>query len=103
MSDTHVTIQVHVLKPSWINREKNRYRLYIDEYLLTERDWIWDMNTYIDEDIWIDSEPGRAHSLRIEPILQPKSVAQFGLRTLRVNGWPKPDLGGELTELSFTV
>ena len=103
MSDTHVTIQIHVLKPSWINREKNRYRLYIDEYLLTERDWIWDMNTYIDEDIWIDSEPGRAHSLRIEPILQSKSVAQFGLRTLRVNGWPKPDLGGELTELSITV
>lgn len=103
MSDTHITIQVHVLKPSWIQYEKNRYRLYIDDYLLTERDWIWNLNTYIEEDIWINSEPGNEHRLRLDPVIQTNSVAQFGLRTLRINGWDKPDLGGELTELSFKV
>ena len=101
--ETHVTIQIHALKPSWINHEKNRYRLYIDDCLLTERDWIWELHHYIEEDIWIDSNPENTHTLRLEPILHPKSVAQFGLKTLRVNGWPKPDGGGELTELSFKV
>jgi hypothetical protein len=35
--------------------------------------------------------------------LSPNSVAQFGLRVLKVNGWPRPDFGGESMHLSFAI
>ena len=101
--ETHVTVQIHALKPSWINYEKNRYRLYLDNNLFTERDWIWDLNICIDENIWIDSESGTTHSLRIEPILQQNSVAQFGFRTLKINNNLVSELTDDLLELSFTI
>jgi hypothetical protein len=101
--ETYLTIQVHVLKPSWIQYEKNRYRLYVDDCLLTERDWIWDLNTFIEENIYITSEPGQVHHLRLEPILKHKSVAQFVLRTLKVNGQIKPDNGGDKLEITVPI
>ena len=102
--EVHVTVQVHCIKPSWINYEKNRYRLYVNDYLLTERDWVWDADTYIEEAISIDVDPGSINFVKIEPILNPlNSVAKFGLRILKVNGFPRPDLGGEMLGLSFPV
>ena len=101
--ETHVTREVYALKPTWVHHEKNRYRLYINEDLLTERDWIWELNTSIEEDIWVDLDPAVTNNIRLEPLIQPNSVAQFGLRTLRVNGWPKPDGGGDKLEVSIPL
>ena len=99
--NTHVTIQIHVLKPSWVEYEKNRYRLYIDNDLLTERDWIWNTNTYIEENIWVTLESGKTHTLKLDPILQSKSVAKFELRSLRINGHSISSQVEESTKLSF--
>jgi len=103
MSQAVITVQVHCLKPSWINHEDNRYRLYANDELMTERTWIWGLDTVIEENIQLDVDPGTAVTLRLEPILKPNSVAQFGLRWLKVNGWPRPDFGGESTHLSFAI
>lgn len=100
--ETHINIEVQCLKPSWVNYEKNRYRLYVDHDLLTERDWIWDLNTVIHEDFWVNLEPG-THTIRLEPVLQVKSVAQFGLRNFSLGNRPKPDLGDDKLELSFAI
>jgi hypothetical protein len=99
--NTNITIQVHVLKPSWVTHEKNRYRLFLDNDLLTERDWIWNINTYIEENIWVKLESGKPYTLKLEPLLQPNSVAKFVLNSLKINGCSEPNQRKESTELSF--
>ena len=103
MNEINVKIQVHCIKPSWVNYENNKYRLYINNDLFTERTWIWDLTTVVDEDLWVDLPMNTTNVIRLDVILQPKSVAQFGLRNLRVNNIPQTDLGGEKTELSFEI
>ena len=100
--ETHINIEVQCFKPSWVSYEKNKYRLYVNQDLVTERDWRWDLNTVIYEDVWVNIEPG-IHSIRLEPILQANSVAEFGLRNFKLDNWPKPDQGGDKLELYFRV
>ena len=84
--ETSVTVQVHVLKPRWIHYEQNRYRLYVNNYLLTERDWIWNLNTYIEEKFYINAEKGSIIHIRLDPIIIPQiSDAEFVLQNLKVN------------------
>ena len=51
MSITNIKIEVHCLKPSWVDYEKNKYRLYVDNNIITERSWIWNTKTLLDENI----------------------------------------------------
>lgn len=104
MRETAITVQVHALQPNWIEHEKPKYRLYVNNDLITERTWIWDMQTYIEEDIRIEVPPGINHTIRLDLIKDnPMHLAQFGLQNLRINGWHKPDHGGHRSELSFIL
>jgi len=103
MAEVNLKVQVHALQPGWIEYETNKYRIYVNDDLITERTWIWNLNTVIEEDIWIEVPPCISHIVRLESILDPKSIAQFGLRNFRVNNWPKPDWGGAKTQLSFII
>jgi len=105
MSDVNITVQVHCLKPSWISYEKNKYRLFINDEMLVERSWIWDINTVIHEDIWVDLAPTTVNSISIESILEPgDSTAKFLLMNLKVNNDPVViDYNSEQSELSFKI
>jgi hypothetical protein len=104
MNETTITVQIHALQPNWIEHEKPKYRLYINDDLITERTWIWDMQTYIEEDLRVEVSPGVNHTIRLDLIKDnPMHLAQFGLQNLRINGWPKPDHGGHRSELSFIL
>jgi hypothetical protein len=104
MNETAITVQIHALQPNWIEHEKPKYRLYINDDLITERTWIWDMQTYIEEDLRVEVSPGVNHTIRLDLIKDnPMHLAQFGLQNLRINGWPKPDHGGHRSELSFIL
>lgn len=103
--ETNITVQVHVIdlarSPSRIANEKNKYRIYVNDHLLTERDWIWSVDTYIEENIRVDINPTDVNHITLEPIYRNKSMAKFALRNLKVNGEPKAISDGELTKLSF--
>jgi len=43
---------------------KTIYRVYVDNDLLTERNWIWPVNVYVRENIEVDVEPG-IHRIRV--------------------------------------
>jgi hypothetical protein len=103
MAEVNLKVQVQALQPSYIEQEKSKYRLYVNDDLITERVWIWDINTVIQEDIWVDVPPYISHVIRIEACLPCHGIAQFGLRNFRVNNWPKPDWGGSKTQLSFII
>ena len=45
-----------------------KYRIYVNDDLIVERDWIWDNNIYIEGDIWVDCELEQDCVVRLEPI-----------------------------------
>jgi len=103
MFDNNIIVEVHCLKPSWVSYEKNKYRIYVNDNLLTERRWYWDLNTYLQENIWVRLCNGH-HSIRVEPVQDPvDSSVQFVFRNLTVNNVSVPDWGGERMELSFLL
>ena len=71
MSQVNLKVQVHCLRPSWVNFENNKYRLYVDNDMITERSWIWNTKTLLDENIWVELELDTEHSIKIVPILDP--------------------------------
>jgi hypothetical protein len=61
-----------------------RYRVYVDNDLLTERDFVWPGHeVYVRENIIVNLEPG-AHSLRVEQVntggtIQTKNITLNGV------------------------
>jgi hypothetical protein len=80
MNAINLTVEVHCIDPV----EQNNYRLYINDDLLTERTWIWDSKTLINENIWIVMPNNNNNIARIEIISQSNSIAQFSLRNLQI-------------------
>ena len=104
MSETRITVEVHALQPRWIDIEQPKYRIYVNDDLMTERTWIWDQQTYIEETLWAELASGISHTVRVELIKsKPCNLAQFGLRNLLVNEGTYPDHGGHRSELSFIL
>ena len=69
------------------------YRVYIDDELMTERDYIWDNTAeYVRENCPIISERG-VHELRIEN-LKPND-GEFHINNLTVNGKPRTLFNGK--------
>ena len=103
MNAVNLTVEVHCLKPSWVNHENNKYRIYVNDDLLTERTWIWDLTILINEIIWIDIPANSTNTVRLDVILQDKSVAQFALSNLQVIDQPfTSEQINDLT-ISFTL
>jgi hypothetical protein len=104
MSETRITVEVHALQPRWIDLEQPKYRIYINDDLMTERTWIWDQQTYVEETLWAELASGITHTVKLELIKSnPFDLAQFGLQNLHINGRWKPDHGGHRSELSFVL
>jgi hypothetical protein len=104
MNETSIIIQVHALQPRWIDYEQPKYRVYVNDDLITERTWSWDLNTFIEENMCVDVPSGVSHTIRLELIkTRPMDLAQFGLQNLKINGLPMSDHGGHRSELSFIL
>jgi hypothetical protein len=84
MDAVNITVEVHCLKPTWVNYETNKYRIYINDNLLTERSWIWPLTTYISEDIWVTIPTNNCFTVRIDPVIDTGSVAKFAIRNLKL-------------------
>lgn len=104
MSQVNLKVQVHCLRPSWVNFENNKYRLYVNNDMITERSWIWDTKTLLDENIWVELELDTEHSIKIVPVLDPiNSFVKFTLKNLRINDNLYYTENEEQLELSFKV
>lgn len=104
MNEVNLKVEVHCLQPGWVSYEKNKYRLYVNNEMLTERSWIWNTNTIINEDIWVNLSPNIVNTIRIDPILDPiNSIVKFSLENLKVNDMLIPKLEHEQLELSFKL
>jgi hypothetical protein len=104
MSQVNLKVQVHCLRPSWVDFENNKYRLYVDNDMITERSWIWNTKTLLDENIWVELELDTEHLIKIVPVLDPiNSFVKFTLKNLRINNNLYYNENEEQLELSFRL
>jgi hypothetical protein len=104
MIETYLDVEVHCLQPRWVADEHSKYRLYINDELLTERDWIWAQDTYIHENMLVEVPTGLMHTVRVEVIKSnPMYLTQLALRNLNVNGVNHDTSDGHRDNLSFML
>ena len=59
----------------------SRYRIYLEDELLTERTWRWDDKTYLEEMLQIKAEPG-LYKVSLEKAMPTKT--RFTVKNMRV-------------------
>ncbi len=88
---TNITVEVHCQQPPWaINHwedqyRDSRYRIYVDNDLITERTWIWDNSTLIQENLWVNVDQTATHTLKLESVTYIPEQAKFSLGLLSAN------------------
>ena len=109
MNAVNLTVEVHCLKPSWVNHERNqrflnsKYRVYIDNELLTERTWIWNNSNLLQENIWIYARSNSTHTIILVPVLNNPGQAAFTLSNLTVVDQPFTSKQINDLTISFTL
>jgi hypothetical protein len=61
-----------------------KYRVYVNQDLIVERDWIWGNNVYIEEDIWADIDLAQDCVLRVEPIAIVNNASKFDIENFQI-------------------
>lgn len=89
MFKINLKVEIHVYKPNWVIKQGNlayhdsRYRIYINNDLITERNWIWH-NIFLIENIWLQSTE-LDYKLKLDPILiKNPAQAVFSIKNLNV-------------------
>jgi len=88
------------------NQKPSRYRIYIDDDLMTERNWIWDQNTFICENLLVDLPTNSSHNIRVDVLNYSDIVGyriQLGLGNLIVDGIQQDFSNDHRAQLSFTI
>lgn len=90
MSDLKFSVDVLCNRPPWSRLSKDpaysdvRYRLYVNDDLITERTWIWPNNYQLREIFWINNV-STTYQVRLEPIIRIPNQAEFSLKNLVVS------------------
>ena len=89
MNAVNILVDVHCIQPAWAIHSKNtdyvsKYRVYIDNDLLTERTWAWSNKTYIQENIWIYAEKDSSYILTLKPVLKNPAQAVFSVSSFTI-------------------
>lgn len=64
------------------------YRLYINDIMIIERQWIWGNINFIKENILIDIPTKLNHKIIIEPLIKHNMQAVFTLNNLNIINQP---------------
>jgi hypothetical protein len=83
MTEHELTVDVYA---SW-DITPPKYRIYVDNDLLTERDFVWGRDTYICERILVNLEPG-THVLKVE---QTNTSGTICTKNIKLNGSPSSE------------
>lgn len=104
MTETQLSVEVHCLQPQWVVNEKSKYRIYVNDELLTERDWIWPQDVYIKENMLVELPNELMHTVTVKVVKSnPMCLTKLALRNLTLNGINQNDCGSEQDNLSFVL
>jgi len=104
-----ITVEVHCQQPLWaINHREDRYRdskyrLYIDNDLITERSWLWNNSTFLQENLWANLHPAAEHTLTIEPVTYIPEQAKFSLAAFKIEGQLTKIVISTRTKITFKL
>lgn len=108
LKEINISVEVHCLRPDWAISHHNpkyknvRYRLYVEEDLITERNWSWDNNIFLNENIWIATNKD-TNTVTIEPVLYRPEQACFTLKNLQITNYPFKIDHNQDTSIQFTT
>ena len=89
MYDVNITVEVHCTRPPWGQHNSismfndSRYRIYINNDLITERSWIWTNDVFLSENIWIHADKNNEYTLKLEPVVTIPEQAKFFLSNIK--------------------
>jgi hypothetical protein len=81
----------------------SRYRIYINQDLITERSWIWDNDTFLLENIWIHADKSIEYVLKLESIVIVPEQAKFCLENLKSKNLEITNKAIDDLQINFTL
>ena len=108
MLEVNLIFEVHCQRPPWgiINPiskfSDSRYRVYVDDDLITERSWIWD-NIFLKESVWIKSINRCNHILKIEPVVCIPEQAVFTIDNFKISNISATSTKIDDLQVNFTL
>lgn len=91
MIEVNIKADIHCSKPIWATLgafhkkfSDSKYRVYVNDNLITERDWIWDNNILLQENLWIHCEPNQDYTFKIIPVVYISEQASFNLDNFKI-------------------
>ena len=87
-----LTADISCQQPPWVSTHTklgnrafmSNYRIYIDDELLAERTWVWDNNTFISEQIFVETE-SNILKFRLEPVQTLTELGEYSVNNVHVN------------------
>jgi hypothetical protein len=106
MLEVNLIFEVHCYQPSWVKylhlypyntwETESRYRIYVDEDLITERNWNWKWdNILLNENIWVNGDVDSIYTLNLSPVLYNAAQAKFSIKNLKIG-----NVLGEMKQLT---
>lgn len=101
MHEVNLIFEVHCQQPSWVKKYldmkhfESRYRIYVNEDLITERNWSWDNNILLSENIWVYGELDTIYTLKISSVLYNSAQSKFTIKNLKIG-----NVLGEIKQLT---
>ena len=108
MLEVNLIFEVNCQRPPWgiINPVSkfldSRYRVYVNDDLITERSWIWD-NISLKESVWINTVEGLEHTLKIEPVVCIPEQAVFTVDNFQVANFQADSTKVNDLQVNFTL
>jgi len=109
MLEVNLIFEVHCYRPPWgiINPiskfNDSRYRVYVDDDLITERSWIWNNNIFLKESVWIKSVKVCEHIVKIEPVVCIPEQAVFSVLNFAIANVPATSTKIDDLQVNFTL
>lgn len=111
MDAINLIFEVHAYIPNWIHRisdviKKNaytdiRYRIFVNDDLIVERNWIWDSSIFLKENLWVTGGLP-CYNVRLDPQVHIPTQIKFALK--KINEQHNIDFNADnRLELSFKV
>lgn len=109
MLEVNLIFEVHCQRPPWGIKNPvskfldSRYRVYVNDDLITERSWIWDNNIFLKESVWITSIEGNEHTLKIQPVVYILEQAVFSVYNFVIANVPATSTKINDLQVNFTL
>jgi hypothetical protein len=95
MNFINLVFDVHATKPSWVTTNQpmidfekdvanSRYRIYVNNDLIVERNWLFDNNTILRENLCLNYV-SEIYNLKLEPVIHNPVQIKFNLKNPKVN------------------